>query len=224
MKKIDNLQLPNIQLKGGDLEILDPSHVLSNCIIFFAFPKSKSANFPIALSLAQSATAYGEQDIGGRLLYWAGFTQSVNDLNNAAELMRIAGGWVGTMANINGNKVTKPFDAYLTISCYLKGLQCSNSDAHCHKIIDDPFNPKSQLDFEGKGSSRHGHMFRRAYIFPCKRMLENSMFHPVFRFQAFEHIKPQDQIQAAAVEYGVNICPFFDANTFAEIKSTKAKK
>jgi hypothetical protein len=69
---MDNSQSLNLQFKAGDIQITDPKELLKECIVFFAFPKSRSANFPIALSLAQAATAYGEQTCPGHssLLGW----------------------------------------------------------------------------------------------------------------------------------------------------------
>ena len=218
-----------LQLKGGDFQIIDPKETLKECIVFFAFPKSRSANFPIAIGLAQAATAYGEQDVNGRTLYWAGFTKSISDMEKAAELLRLAGSWVGTMAKVNGCKVTKPFNAYLTISCYLEGLQCAKQTVHCHKLIDDPFHPhydamsqtvKKITPFRSSHTaSIQSHEKIGKFVFPCKRMLEFSSFHPIFRFKDAHQIEPEHQIQAAAVEYGISICPFFDASVFAEVGS-----
>lgn len=222
-----NLHSLTLQLKAGDIQITDPNEILKECIVFFAFPKSRSANFPIALSLAQAATAYGEQDVGGRTLYWAGFIKSISDLEKAAELLRLAGGWVGTMSKVNGCKVTNPFNAYLTISCYLAGLQCSKQAAHCHKLIDDPFHPHYDVTSQtvkqrDQLRSSFSRIFRsrekiKKYVFPCKRMLEFSTLHPIFSFSNAHQIEPKHQIQAAAVEYGISICPFFDASAFAEV-------
>lgn len=220
-----------LQLNAAELQITDPKEMLKDCIVFFAFPKSRSGNFPIAVSLAKAATAYGEQDVGGRTLYWAGFTNSISDLEKAAELLRLAGNWVGTMTRINGYKVTQSFDAYLTISCYLKGLQCSKQSAHCHKLIDDPFHPDYDVMSQTVKTKPHLRIKRsdavefdkeiKQYMFPCKKMLQFSMFHPQFSFENVNQIAPQDQIQAAAVEYGFSICPFFDATAFQEVGSRK---
>lgn len=222
-----NSQSLTLQLKAGNLQITDPKDILKECIVFFAFPKSRSANFPIAISLAQAATAYGEQDVSGRTLYWAGFTKSISDLEKAAELLRLAGGWVGTMAKVNGCKVTKPFNAYLTISCYLDGLQCSEKAAHCHKLIDDPFHPNYDVMSQtvkqptplrsSCSTSIHFHEKVKKFVFPCKRMMEFSSFHPIFQFKEAHQVEPKYQIQAAAVEYGISICPFFDPDAFAEV-------
>jgi len=216
-----------LQLKAGDIQITDPKEILKECIIFFAFPKSRSANFSIVISLAQAATAYGEQNVNGRTLYWAGFTKSISDREKAAELLRLAGGWVGTMAKVNGCKVTKPFNAYLTISCYLEGLQCSKQAAHCHKLIDDPFHPNYDVMSQTVKrltplqstypTSLYSHEQIKKFVFPCKRMLEFSSFHPIFRFKEVHQVEPKHQIQAAAVEYGISICPFFDPSGFAEV-------
>lgn len=230
MVNISNLTL---QLKAGNIEITDSTEILNACIVFFAFPKSRSNNFPIALSLAQAATAYGEQDINGRTLYWAGFTKSISDLERAAELLRLAGSWVGTMTRINGCKVTKPFNAYLTISCYLEGLQCSKQSAHCYKLIDDPFHPnyeamsqtvrqKTHIRSNSSNTIESDEEIKQ-YIFPCKRMLQSSIFHPQFSFKNTHQVTYQDQIQAAAVEYGLSICPFFDATVFREVGTRKMK-
>lgn len=57
----------------------------------------------------------------------------------------------------------------------------------------------------------------KQYAFPCKQMLQFSMFHPQFRFAPHHQAKPEEHIQAAAVEYGISICPFFDSKGFAEV-------
>ena len=216
-----------LQLKAGDIQIVDPNDILKNCIVFFAFPKSRSDNFPIALSLAQAATAYGEQDVGGRILYWAGFTKSISDLEKATELLRLAGSWVGAMAKINGCKVTNPINAYLTLSCFQEGLQCTTQSAHCHQLIDDAFHPDFDVMTQtvkhrtrlrsNSNNSIEVDKKNKQYVFPCKQMLEFSMFHPRFSFKNVHQISHQEQIQAAAVEYGMSLCPFFDATAFIEI-------
>jgi hypothetical protein len=48
-------------------------------------------------------------------------------------------------------------------------------------------------------------------------MLMQSQFHPQFKFEQAHRTSPQDHIQAAAVEYGINICPFFDSTKFQEV-------
>ena len=64
----------------------------------------------------------------------------------------------------------------------------------------------------------------KQFVFPCKWMLESSLYHPQFGFKKVQHITPQEQIDAAAVDYGVSVCPFFDAQAFKEIGSRKIKK
>jgi len=224
MEDSDNSK--SLQLKAEGLQVSDPKNILNNYPIFFAFPKSRSENFPIALGLAKAATIHGEQSIEGRTLYWAGFTLSASDLEVAAELLRIAGGWVGTFTKINGQKISHPFSAYLTLSCYQEALQCLNHAAHCHKIIDDPFHkdykPCSQTleihrpQFLDGGNSIETTEEVKEFVFPCKKMLEASMHHPQFSFKRMHQVSSQEQIQAAAVQYGINICPFFDVNSFKE--------
>lgn len=216
-------------LKEAGVSILDVQNTLKECTIFFAFPRSRSANFPIALGLAKGATAYGEQTIEGRILYWAGFTLSPSDLKAAAELLRLAGGWVGTITRINGHDVPNAFNASLTLSCYQQALQCSNHAAHCHRIIDDPFH-KDYDSFSQKVRPFYDSLLSagdyletteeiKEFVFPCKRMLESSMFHPLFQFKRVHQVSNEEQIQADAVEYGISICPFLDASAFQEIGS-----
>lgn len=219
----------DLQLQGGELQIIDSDDILKGCIVFFAFPKSKSANFPIALSIAQAGAAYGEQNVNGRILYWTGFKNSIKDIEKAAELLRLAGSWVGSMAKINGCNITKPFNAYLTLSCYLKGVQSSNRFAYCHKIIEDPFHPDYDVitqkiklkplfafDFS---HTKYVTEKARKHVFPCKKMLESSPFHQQFKFNQLPNVLPHEEIEAAAIEYGINICPFFAPKDFREIEN-----
>lgn len=223
----------DLAVRAGDLQITDPHSLLKECIIFFAFPKSKSSNFPIALGLAKAGTAYGEESIEGKTLYWAAFRNSPNDLKSAAELLRLAGNWVGTFTKINGRSVKSPFNAYLTLSCYQEALQCSSQAAHCHRIIDDPFHPNYDPLFQRvQNREHHGFVFGdtletdeeiKEFVFPCKRMLEASSFHPRFSFERARLSTVHDQIQAAAVEYGISICPFFDATAFCQSGAHKQR-
>lgn len=232
-KKMDKSLSLALQPEAEDLQVIDPKELLKECIVFFAFPKSRSANFPIALSLAQAATAYGEQDVGGRTLYWAGFKKSISDLEKAAELLRLAGSWIGSIAKVNGCKVTKPFNAYLTLSCFLEGMQCSKQEAHCHILIDDPFHPhydamSQTVRKEGKSYSTRSPLILseekiKKFVFPCKKMLAFSSFHPIFTFKQMHQVEPADQIQAAAVEYGISVCPFFNSSAFEEVRAREIK-
>ena len=222
-----------LELRAGEIEISDPDSLLKECVIFFTFPKSRSVNFPIAIGLAKSAPVYGEQPIEGRVLYWAGFRKAPSDLKAAAELMRLAGDWVGAIARIDGHAVKRPFNAYLTLSCYQEGLQCTNSAAHCHRVIDDPFHPNydsyskkvkrpiSLLLDEGNSLETEEEI--KEFVFPCKKMLEQSIAHPQFTFKRQHGVSAQEQIQAAAVEYGISICPLFEAESFREIGSHRIK-
>ena len=217
-----------IRLQDGQLHLVDPLDVLKECVIFIIFPNSRSANLPIAISLAQSTTVYGEQKVGGRTMHWAGVTSALEDLKRGAELLRLAGSWKGTMTQINGEFVSDPFNAYLTFSCYLQGRQCASQAAHCHRVIDDPFHqnfdtftqtvkidPKYRPNLGDVVVVATDHV--KQYAFPCKRMLEQSLFHSQLKFEQAHRAAPQDHIQAAAVEYGINICPFFDSSKFQEV-------
>lgn len=218
----------SIRLQDGRLHLVDPLDVLRECVIFIVFPNSRSANLPIAISLAQSTTVYGELDVGGQTMHWAGVTSALEDLKRGAELLRLAGSWKGTMTRINGEFVSDPFNAYLTISCYIKGQQCASQAAHCHRVIDDPFHQNfdaftQTVKFDTTYRPNPGDVtvvateHVKQYAFPCKRMLMQSQFHPQFNFEQVHRTAPQDHIQAAAVEYGINICPFFDSSKFQEV-------
>jgi hypothetical protein len=223
----------SLELRAGEIQISGPQSVLQECVIFFAFPKSRSANLPIALGLAKSATAYGEQLIEGKILYWAGFTKSPKDLKVAAELIRLAGNWAGAITRIYGRNIKRPFNAYLTLTCYEEALQCTSQAAHCHRIIDDPFHPKYDAYSQkvnlynspilGDENSLEREEEIKEFVFPCKKMLDSSMFHPLFKFIKSYGVSSYEQIQAAAVEYGISFCPFFDAQSFKEIGARKQK-
>jgi hypothetical protein len=219
---------------GSALQLMDQMDRLKMCVLFFAFPDSRSANLPIAISLAKAATAYGEQEIAGRTLHFAGFTQSVEDLERAAELLRLAGNWKGTLTRVAGKLVGDALKAYLTIVCYLEARRCVSQSAHCHIVIDDPFHPEfdpfsnqvkpltvqlaSDLDTIVRNECV------KQYVFPCKRMLMHSLFHTRFEFSKEHLATPAEYIQASAVESAIDICPFFDPFAFQECGSRNIER
>lgn len=224
--RIATLRLIKISEEVGELKVLDPDDILKTCIIFFSFSKSKSANFPIALSIAQAASVFGQQDLNGRTIYWSGFANTFTDLTKAAELLRLAGNWVGARAIVNGSTITKPFNTYLTLACYLEGMQCANQPSHCHQLIEDPFHPNYDMTtqrvnirfdiFSQFSINKTNNEPIKRYIFPCKKMLSFSPFHARFSFKKTGIIKPHDEIDAAAVEYGISVCPYFNVKDFRE--------
>jgi len=190
----------SICISDGNLQVSDPLDALKDCIVFVAFPNSRSANLPLAVSLARSFSICGEQDIGGRILHWAGVTSQLYDLKRGAELIRIAGSWKGAMVRVKGASVENPFNAFLTISCYLQARQCTSQAAHCHKVIDDPFHRyfnastlKVCYPDENISTARGALMVTehvKQYAFPCKQMLRFSMFHTQFRFAPHHQANP----------------------------------
>ncbi len=104
------------------------------------------------------------------------------------------------------------------LECYLQASACNDRTAHCHTVIDDPYDEEVAADPEGftVRFARNASRFSKRvevdrYLFPC------SFLQPRFRFQPDHPASPGDQIQAASVKEGCTWCPYFDPAVFKKI-------
>jgi hypothetical protein len=170
-----------------------------------AFPDSKSANLPLALAIAKSAPVHGREDIGGRYLTWAGFSDSLPDIQKAHELVHMVSGWAGSFIKVRGGPAASPMELADVLRCYLAGARCGNHAAHCCMVLDSP--PTNT---------------RR--IFPCKLMLIRSRVSGVpFAFASEEVAPLVDQIRAAAAARGIDVCPLFDPSRLHDDRTPKMR-
>ena len=202
------------------IEVVDPFQESVNALLVVAFPKSSSKNFAFALSIAQGASRYAITEIGGNQMHFAAFARNQGDAGRASALLSYVSGWKGTMIFSRGKVIPNSYLVSQVIDCYLESCSCRDSKAHCQTIIDDPFSSVPQnlsmsisIRLVERPPIKQEIQVDR-YAFPCKYLFS------WFRFQKDHPSSPQDQIQAAGVSKGCDICPHFKPDDF-QVVGTK---
>ena len=198
---------------GGELVIDFFSESVTNLVVV-AFPKSSSKNFTFALSLAIGASKYALTNVDGKEMHVACFAKTQADAGRASALLSYIGGWRGVLMFSAGKLVQSSYQISQVLACYLESCSCRDNRAHCHTIIDDPFSSDVRdmsmsisIRIVENPPPKHQVKIDR-YSFPCKHLF------PYFRFQADHPSSHQDQIQAAGVQRGCDICPHFNPDDF----------
>lgn len=189
---------------GPQDRIIDPFQSSLDCLLVVSFPKTNSKNYVFALSIAEAAERYGIATIGGKLMHVAVFGTTQADAGRASALIGYIRGWKGAFIFVRGKIVRDSYRLEEVLQCYLQSCLCRDSKAHCHFVIDDPFDP-------GFSSQLFNHRAGDKYIFPCKHLVT------WFRFQDGHPSRIEDQIQAAGVEFGCNLCPNFAPDDFRKV-------
>ncbi|WP_322997958.1 hypothetical protein [Castellaniella sp.] len=194
---------------------IDPYTESSDWMLMIAFPKSPSKGFPLALSIAQQASEFRIVDSAGILMHVAHFAPNERDAKLAIELFSQTGGWKGVVAYSKGRPIKERWAFISMLECYLESCECTDPDAHCCVVIDDPsFEPVKSFSMTisvGPSTTKPVEVDR--YLFPCSRLW------PSMRFQPDHPSSLQDQIQAAGVKNGCYACPRFDAARFEKIST-----
>ena len=205
------------QLNKQSLENIDPFQESMNCLIVIVFPKSSSKNFEFALNLAQGASKYNITEISGKHMHFAAFSKNQADAGRAMALLEYISSWKGTMLFSGGKLIQTGWHVSQVIGCYLESCSCRDSKAHCNTIIDDPFintvqNMSMSISILARPALKKELKIDR-YAFPCKYL------YSYYRFEKDHPSSPQDQIQAAAVSKGCDICPHFNPDDFKIVGS-----
>jgi hypothetical protein len=182
---------------------IDPFQASIECLIVIAFPRTNSKNYAFAVRIAESAERYAVADINGQSMHIAVFGKTQVEAGRAATVLGYTQGWKGTLLFLQGRAIRDSYRVREVIECFLQSLQCSDTKAHCHEVVDDPKHSTYDYDFRRKKVDR--------YIFPCKHLL------PWFRFSVDHPSSYPDQIQAAGVRHSCNVCPNFRPEDFKKI-------
>ena len=195
------------------------SHLLA-----LSFSKSASPAYPLAVNIAQGAAKYAEVEVGHKPVHLVAFARSRDEAARALALMGYVSGWKTTQVFAGGRLMQRPYAVQQVLECYLGASACRDRTAHCHRVIDDPYD--TQLDPEdaftirvstGPEPPRQRVEIGR-YLFPCSLLKDR------FRFQVDHPASPEDQIQAGAVGNGCDWCPFFDPGDYRRIGTRVASK
>ncbi|MDP2183412.1 MAG: hypothetical protein Q8K99_12690 [Actinomycetota bacterium] len=200
-------------------EAVDPYLASTECLLVVLFPRSNSKNYPIALNIARGSARFAETDFTGKPMNMAAFASSPDDARRAVALLEYVRQWKGVMVFSGGKLVKNTWQLLQVVDCSLDASSCDDPSAHCDSVIDDPLvvDPQDMglsvcIRLVAEPPEQHAVEIDR-YLFPCK-FLQNR-----FHFQPDHPSSLQNQIQAAAVEMGCNMCPCFDPNRFGRVGS-----
>lgn len=184
-------------------------------LLGISFGKSSSPSYPLAISVAQGAKMYEELILGSNTVHMAIFDKSRDGAARAMSLLLYISEWKSTQIYGGGKLLQNYYRISEVLRCYLSATACEDRRAHCHMVIDDPYQKtphivgyKVMLDpyYEPK------EIRVDRYIFPC------SLLHQNFSGKTSEHPSgPAQQIQAEAISVSCDICPYFNSKEYVKI-------
>ena len=191
---------------------------LNGICLVVAFPKSRSVNYAASVHFAKQANLYEEREIAGKLYHFSAFGQDRSQASIALSVTNLLLKIKGTSFYAGGKLIAAPYRIQSVLTCYLESCGANDYRAHCHKVINDPFQSHSQpeerfsmsmMDFL-RGPSQAPAV---QCIFPCRYLASYSG-----TGLSSQHPSSQvDQIQAAAVRHGCDWCPSFHPEDFKKI-------
>jgi hypothetical protein len=183
-----------------------------------AFPKSRSANYGAAVNFARHASFYEESEVEGNLYHFAAFGTDRAQVSFALSVTKLLLKIKGTMFYAGGKLIMERFRIESVLSCYLTACGSKDYRAHCHTVINDPFQLRSPaaekfsmsiMDFMRDDS----HAPTVQCLFPCRYLATYSDMGLSGRHPSSQ----EDQIQAAAVRRGCDWCPSFHPEDFKKL-------
>lgn len=188
------------------------------------FTKSSSKHYTAAITLAQKAAQYTEHEIDGVKYHVAAFSSEPKQFMLAGVLIDYVAGWKATVVVCGGRRLHNHFKFSELVSCMGTASQCADPKAHCCEVIkrafaEDPYPQISQtmLVFRFPGEipvQEETPVPEAAYISPC-RLLRLSG-----RLSRHHPSTPEAQIESMSKAGFIDVCPYFNAALFREIKNT----
>jgi hypothetical protein len=205
--------------------IKDPIAESFDCLLVVVFSKSRSKNFPLAMSVCGNLDKFWAIDVGGKEAYFACFDKNQIDAARAVVLLGYVGSWKGVQIFSQGKLLNDAYEVESVLECYTESGSCRSLSSHCHRVIDDPFSDEVVDDLSMGITIRvtEDPVYKYEvevdrYLFPCKYLLSR------FYLQKDHPSSPQDQIQAGAVEEGCNWCPNFSPDEWKKVGVKKIVK
>lgn len=216
----NELMISQLLAKAGPIGAIEGTLTQGNgaSCLAIAFPKTRSANYGAAVSFARRAVFYEETEVEGTLYHFAGFGSDRAQVSLALSATRLMLNIKGTMFYAGGKLVMERFRIESVLSCYLTACGSKDYRAHCHTVINDPFQVKSaasdsfsldMMDFVRMDSQTP----TVQCLFPCRFLAGFSDMGLSGRHPSSQ----EDQIQAAAVRRGCDWCPSFRPGDFKKI-------
>ena len=211
---MDSNQIANTR---PPLQLTDPFRASIDALLVVAFARSNSKNYAFAVSVAETADQYAIIPIGGKPMHVVAFGMNPADAGRAVVLLNFTATWKGTLIFSRGKMVQSGYLIMPVLECYMQSCSCRDTKAHCQSVIDDPHLERPQnisMAFTIRLSDAprlKRNIEIDQYAFPCKFLSR------YFRLERYHLSSPQDQIQAAGVQHGCDICPNFDPDQFRKV-------
>lgn len=168
-------------------------------------PKSTSKNLPLAVQLMQKAEAYCEIPIGKSVFYAAVFNIEPQALAIVNAILDLAMYWKGFNIFYNGEIVNNKSGFWTTLQCIINASKCRDYRSHCHVVQYLYHESNGIFGFFPKTTTHE-------YLIPCRQL--------PFAYSKINKKHPSsvaDQLQALAVSYGCEWCPYFNISDFRPV-------
>lgn len=193
----------------GNIQVDNPS------FIAVVFQKSTAMSYPLAVSIAKSASKYYESQIGKRLIHCAMFDRKAESASAAVSLIECVGTLQGVQVWVLGEVILNPFNVSEVLKCYYTSLLCDDPKAHCvvyHKDRNDDSSYPLTISI---GTIKRNHPgSANEYLIPCRR-IDNQYGHSGLHEDHPASL--ENQIQSMAVSKGCHWCPHFSKNNFKKL-------
>ncbi len=197
------------------VKLSDPLAESVGNLVVVTFPKSTSKNYPLAVHIAKGAHIYRGDLVDGVLINYAVFSKNREQACRTQGLLDYISEWKGIQVFIDGRLEKDIIQINRVLICYLKASACEDWQAHCFKVIDDPFGEEITnnemsliIRITDKPAAPKRAVDIDQYIFPCALIYRKKLL------QANHPSSIEDQIQAVAVQNGCSWCPYFDSSNF----------
>lgn len=201
---------------------LDDSAVAKQTKDFFCairFDSNKKANFEAVVKMCKKASFFAEEIVGKKSMFLVGFaaTKAETKLASVVTSELHSASWKYTLF-ANG-RVQKNKWAFLnTLDCMAVAADCKDHRAHCHKILENPFDVPSGSMTVSFGGPAEKEPPPELWLLPCAELDGHVNFDK--RLLA----DPAAQLDAAAVKRNVHRCPFYRPEDFKKIEQVEEKK
>ncbi|MGQ0622758.1 MAG: hypothetical protein ACT4QA_23115 [Panacagrimonas sp.] len=182
------------------------------------FTNVRSPYYDLALNVAQGATRFTQTQAGKTTINIAAIGKSQDQVGRAMVLLRYVADWNTTQVFVGGRFVRDMTRLQRMLDCYQTALSCVDNRAHCHVVTDRAFRGGGIVSGYPLTLSLTRELQQDPrpppprFTMPCKIVATYSWLDR-------SHLsKWEDQVQAGAVEFGVDCCPFYDGTAFRQFE------
>lgn len=186
------------------------------------FDSNRKANFERVKKMCAKASYFIEEPAGKKSMFLVVFEKTAEQVRLASAITSElhSASWKYTLF-ANGRVQRNKHALLNTLDCMAVASRCKDHRAHCHQILEDPFEETERpigLTFSIFNVSEESDEPKEFWTLPCK-MLDGFV-----KFDRRLKANPAAQLDAAAVARNVNLCPFFAPSEFKLAKLVYPKK